>query len=576
MPDPVEQIKDRLNIVDVVAQYVKLAKAGKNYKGLSPFKNEKTPSFYVQPDKGLYYDFSSGRGGDMFTFVEAMEGLDFQGALRVLAERAGVELRPESKRSRTLRERLYEVLEQACLYYVLELQRSSAAREYLAVRGLTPATVAEFRLGFVPPGWSNLHEHLTKHGFNDHELERAGLIKRGDKGRYYDRFRSRIMFPLADASGRVVAFSGRIFGEAAQDRENAKYLNSPETDLFDKGRVLYGYDKAKQHIRKYDFSILVEGQMDLVLSHQAGYRNTVAVSGTGLTHEHLTLLDRLSKRLVMAFDADTAGIASSGRAAALALSRGMDVKVARVPVGKDPADCINEDPRLWKQAIKDSTHIVEFYLAVLKEEHDRRGGDMRRLALAVRDQVLPYIARIPSGVDQAHFVRTVAQTLNMAEEAIWQDVQQQSRALAREHEPPPVRDAVSAPSHTRREHAERALAGFLYWQQDIEPRILNEPYLSKRAAELKLDLEALLAAHHRECTMLAFQAELLHDEHADPHQMLDTLMRDVVLERFHDERHEISRALQEAEARHDEQATHTLLRRFKELSTRIENLEQPS
>ncbi|HCC05588.1 TPA: hypothetical protein DEP58_04820, partial [Patescibacteria group bacterium] len=243
-----------------------------------------------------------------------------------------------------------------------------------------------------------------------------------------DRFRSRIMFPIMDPAGRVVAFSGRIFGEASKDDKNAKYLNSPETPLFDKSRILFGYNKAKQFIRKYDFSILVEGQMDLVMSHQSGYANTVASSGTSLTTDHLMLLDRLSKKLVMAYDADPAGVASSGRGASLALTRGMDVKVARVPIGKDPADCILEDANVWKDAVRNSKHVVDFYLDITLREAQEKKWNQRQLVLYARDTVLPYIQQVRSATDKAQFVHNYANVLGISEDAVWDELRQLDRA----------------------------------------------------------------------------------------------------------------------------------------------------
>lgn len=576
MSDPVQQIKDRLNIVDVIGQYVKLTKAGRNYKGLSPFKKEKTPSFYVNPDKGMYYDFSSNQGGDLFTFVQTMEGLDFKGALQMLAERAGVEVRYETKQSKDVRERMYMALNEACVFYETKFAEHADVREYLQSRGLEPLTMRSFRVGFAPNDWQVLHDHLTKKGYAEKELERVGLIKKGDKGSYYDRFRSRIMFPIFDPAGRVVAFSGRIFGEPASDEKNAKYLNSPETELFDKGRTLYGYDRAKQSIRKYDFSILVEGQMDIVMSHQAGYTNTVAVSGTGLTEQHLILLDRLSRKLVLAFDADSAGIASTGRASALALERGMDVKVATIPLGKDPADCIKEDKESWKHAVRDAQHVVDFYLDMVLRDAD---SDERKRSLRVRDTVLPYVARIHSGVDQAHFVRRIAGVLGLAEEAVWQDVRTHARAIQREathagsvvQKPAPV-EVPEAP-RSKRDDLERELAGFLYWQSGLEPRVVSDEAVQSIATEYGVDLPSIFARHDAERDVLAMRAELMHDTAQDATALLQTLMTALAVEQLNHERKEITRNLREAERVHDTRAVEQLLERFKDVSQRIERLD---
>jgi len=578
MADPVQQIKDRLNIVDIIGQYVKLTKAGKNYKGLSPFHKEKTPSFFVSPDKGMYYDFSSGQGGDIFTFVQTIEGVDFRGALQMLADKAGIEVTHESKRSRDARERLYDILEESCRFFETKLSENEAAKKYLEKRGLEESTIRSFRVGFALDDWQTLRDHLVAKGYTEREIEQAGMIKKGDRGSYYDRFRSRITFPIMDAAGRVVAFSGRIFGPAAEDKANAKYLNSPETQLFDKGRILYGYDKAKQFMRKYDFAILVEGQMDLVMSHQGGFPNTVAASGTGLTDDHLQLIDRLTKRLVMAFDADAAGVASSGRAAALALRRGMDVKVAHVPLGKDPADCILEDSELWRKAVREAKHVVDFYIDVVLDEQKKEGYDDRKLALRIRDSVLPFIARIQSGVDQAHFVRNVAQVLGIEESAVWQDVRSHARAIQKEQGQEPsvpqhVPSSAKRSTPSRKEELERALAGFLYWQETLEDKILTEEQVLKDAKEYRIDLEQLVARYSDEREPLAFQAEVVHVEASDPSEVLRQLFSSVSREELNAEKEQVAKELRIAERERNEERAAELLERFQELARRIENLD---
>jgi DNA primase len=269
--DSVERIKEKLSIVDVISPYVELHKAGKNFKGKSPFTSEKTPSFYVSPDRGMYYCFSSSQGGDIFTFVEKMEGVDFKGALKILAEKAGVELVPEDPKKRDWRGTLYQVLEEATKFFELELGKSKDAQEYLQKRKVNSDTKTNWRIGYAPNDWRQLREYLTQKGFADKALLEAGLVKQAEGGKQpYDVFRDRVMFPIMDPSGRVIGFSGRIL---SKDSEAPKYVNSPETQLFNKSEALFGYDKAKHGIHKLDFSLIVEGQFDVVLSHQAGYKN---------------------------------------------------------------------------------------------------------------------------------------------------------------------------------------------------------------------------------------------------------------------------------------------------------------
>lgn len=416
MSDAVQQIKDRLNIIDVVSPYVELHKAGKNFKGKSPFSAEKTPSFYVSPDRGMYYCFSTSQGGDIFTFVQAMEGVDFKGALKILAEKAGVELVAEDPQKRSERDRLFAALEAATEFYVAALDREPSAQAYLADRGVRPETIHRWRIGYAPGppqhGWRETKSALEAKGYTTEELLKAGLIKRTDSGKDpFDVFRDRIVFPMAESSGRVVAFSGRILDA---DSDAPKYVNSPETQLYKKSELLFGYDKAKEGIRKLNFTLIVEGQFDVVMCHQAGYANTVAVSGTALTLHHVQLFERLSKRVVLALDADRAGINAMQRGAELMLARGLDVKVAELPLGKDPADLIQSDPTDFKRWIGKSVHIIEFLLHVLRREY----GDDRTYKLKAREEILPFVLLLPSRIDQEHFVSLVAESLKTTEDAI--------------------------------------------------------------------------------------------------------------------------------------------------------------
>ena len=424
----VATIKERLGIVEVVSGYLELAKAGVNLKARCPFHNEKTPSFTVSPARNSYYCFGCQAHGDIFSFVQQFEGLDFPGALRVLADKAGVPIVYEHSGEKDKRDRLYAVLEAAALFFEQGLKKNPQALEYLKMRGLSVTTTKAFRLGYVKSAWRDLKDHLSARNFSEREMEEAGLIKRTDKG-FYDRFRGRIIFPVADASGRIVAFSGRIFGEAEnqvvqipkdlQTRgDEAKYLNSPETPLFNKSAILFGFDKAKLAIRRFNFSVVVEGQMDLVLSHQAGYGNTVALSGTALSSEQVGMLKRLSPNVVLSLDADRAGVAASGRSAEVALALGMDVKIAALPEGKDPADIILADAALWKETIRNCRHVVEFYLEMIARQND----DSRSFRLNVSRVVLPFVARIENNIDRAHFVQVIARRLGVGEDAIWNEL----------------------------------------------------------------------------------------------------------------------------------------------------------
>ena len=396
----------------------------------------------------------------MFTFIEEMEGVDFKGALKILAERAGVELVAVDPKERDVREKLFALLEEAATFFVAERQKTSPISEYLHGRAVKDETIEKWRIGYAPAGWRNLKEYLLGKGYTEALILQSGLSKKPEgEGSGYDVFRDRVMFPICDSSGRVVGFSGRIFGA---DPAAPKYVNSPETDLFLKSHVLFGYDKAKTGIRTYDFSLVVEGQFDLVLSHQAGYTNTVALSGTALSLQHVELLQRLSNNVVLALDADKAGINSVKRSAVIMLKRGMDVKVARIVGGKDPADLVREDPKLLKQAVGKAQHIVEFLLAVLREDVK----DDRAYRLRVREEVLPFIALMPNKIDQEYFEGVVAGVLGVTTDAIRYEV---SRAGEQEAVREPVR-TEQAPRPTpqlpgRTEDVLTHLFGILLWQE---------------------------------------------------------------------------------------------------------------
>ncbi len=418
--DTVEQIKAKLSILEVVAPYVKLTKSGRNYKGLSPFNKEKTPSFYVNVERGTYYCFSSSQGGDQFQFIQQMEGVDFKGALKILAEKAGVEIvyqgSGESKADKDKRDRLYEAMARAEALYAEALLQGKgiegSAYSYALSRGLTEETIKTWNLGYAPDAWRTVLESLMSAGFTNAELVQAGLVKEADekKGTWYDRFRNRLMFPIRDSAGRTVAFTGRALDSA----DLAKYLNSPETDLYKKSEILFGMDKAKDAIRQRGFALLVEGQMDLLHLHQIGFQNTVALSGTALTPQHLSLMKRYADNVMLALDSDRAGLNASMKSAIAALRAGMRVKAVHLPPGKDPADLALEDPKGLTTRIKDATPIVEFFLSVLAENEK----DSHRLVILVEKTVLPLISAIQSPMEQEHFVGVAARSLGSTPEAI--------------------------------------------------------------------------------------------------------------------------------------------------------------
>ena len=584
MSSPVEQIKEKLSIIEVVSSYIKLNKAGKNYKGLSPFSNEKTPSFYVSPDRDMYYCFSTNQGGDIFTFVEKMEGVDFAGALKILADRAGVELVHENREVRDKRTRLYEILEKAENFYKLYIQREGGVIEYLKKRGITEKSINHFGIGYAKNDWKSLYEYLKKEEYTDRDLLDAGLIKKvkntkeqesseeRSNERYYDTFRGRIMFPIKDSAGRTIAFSGRILPEF-DDGKTGKYINSPETALYNKSKILYGYDLAKGGIKKFNFSVLVEGQMDTVMSNQAGYPNTVGVSGTALTRDQLTLLNRLSKNIVMAYDADRAGITSVGKGATLALSMGMDVKVARLPSGVDPADLIKEDKDKWKDAIKNSVHIVEFYVKQLREEQ----YDDRKFKLKVQEVVLPFVAKIKNSIDQAHFIQLVAREIGTSEDIIRTEVENiesdidNSKDRIRSQYEEQYGETDVKDDTSKIDSAEMKLAHIILWQESIENPSIDVEVLrgSFKAAVGEEYMKELLSIPKDKEQQNIFKTELFYEEDQQLKEDVDELLHHLTYRLTKQELEETIEALRKAETLGDDDASSKLLKKSQEIAERL-------
>jgi len=538
MNSPVSQIKDRLTIEDVVSSYIKLERSGVNLKARCPFHNEKTPSFFISPGRGSYYCFGCGASGDIFTFVEEFEGLDFKGALKLLADKAGVKLEvytKEMKEAESEKERLYRAMEEAAKYFEKNIENNPEGKqasygagkevlEYLKSRGLTTKSIKDFRIGFAILDWRKLYDYLRSKNFSDVEIEKAGLAKKPeDKNKaMYDRFRGRIMFPISDSSGRIIAFSGRIF---IDDGKSAKYLNSPETPIFNKSAVLYGLDKAKDSIRKNNFSILVEGQMDLVLSHQAGYRNTIATSGTALSNSevskenvvsNLGLIRRLSDNIVLAFDGDKAGFNASLRAGRIALSLGMDVKVALLPEGVDPADLISKSGvDAWKEAIKGSKHIIEFIL----EKTLKNSKDARVAGREIKDKVLPFVGALESSIEKMHFVKKITDLSGISESALKDDLEKVEQELKSE-KTEIVEAEQSLAKVYRKDYIERRLAGIALWKQD---------------KELENKLGEILEKYRSKKNDLIFEAEIFYQNSEDLPKEIDHLLQNWETEKINEE-----------------------------------------
>lgn len=413
--DAVEEVKQRLSVEDVVGEYVELKRSGRNYKGLSPFSSERTPSFMVSPEKQIWHDFSSGRGGDIFKFVMEIEGLDFRGALEHLARKAGVDLAMYDKGSGGIRKKkdaAQAALAMAVRYYQQSLVQSEQALQYVTKdRHLRRQTIADFAIGYSPNTGHALVDALSKRSISVADMKLAGLAT--DRyGRVTDMFRGRIMIPLLDAQGNPLGFTARLLD--ASDN-GPKYINTPQTVLYDKSRHVFGLHAAKEAIRTTGFVVIVEGNMDVISTHQAGYKNVVATAGTALTTHQVKQLQRLTTDIRLCFDQDTAGIAAAERAIDVAQSVGVQLSIISLPEGKDPDELIQKSQQLWEQALNNPVYAVDWLVARYKELYDISTVSGKK---RFSDALARIVNRLQDSVEKDHYIKVLASVAEVSESAI--------------------------------------------------------------------------------------------------------------------------------------------------------------
>ncbi len=407
MQDAKEEIKARLPVEDVVGQYIELKRAGRTLKGRSPWGVDKTPSFMVSPDKGIWHDFSAGKGGDIFTFVMEVEGISFREALEKLAAQAGVELKnfnQDDGKIAAKKKRLKAAIELATKYYQVCLSKNKAVCEYVFYkRNLNKKTVVDFRIGYAPNGKDYLVKFLKSKGFTISEMKDAGLLNQYNG----DLFRGRMMIPFFDNTGDIIGYTGRIIGDG-----EPKYLNTPETLLFNKSRFIFGLAQAKEFIRKSGFVVIVEGNMDVISSHQAGVPEAVATSGTAMTEQHLKILNRLTDDIRLAYDGDAAGVKAAERAIDLANKLGISLKIISGYHGaKDPDELIQKDPKLWQKCVEECEPAIDWLLKKYEERVDIATGPGKK---EYSDIAMKLIDTIPDAVEKKHYLKTVAEKLDVS------------------------------------------------------------------------------------------------------------------------------------------------------------------
>lgn len=542
----IDEIKARLNIVDLVSETVKLRRAGKNYTGFCPFHpNTRTPAFVVFPDSGTWRCFGQcNEGGDIFQFVMKKEGWDFAETLRYLAERAGVQLEPltpQKQERDEANERLRGLLEEAVIFYRHHLLQSPAgapAREYLAKRGLTAQTIETFGLGYAPVAWEAALQHFTQRGYTPEELLQAGLVTERQEGQgVYDRFRNRIMFPIRDASGHMAGFGARIL----DPNDIPKFLNSPQTALFDKGRLLYGLDQARKAIRAADQVVIVEGYLDVIVLHQAGFTNTVSPMGTALTDDQMRLLKRYTRRIVLALDADAAGEKATLRGLEVARqaldqtdeivfdARGLmrhearlqaDLRVTTIPEGMDPDEVVLRDPEEWTRILDEAKPVVVHVMETLARGQDL---DDPRVKREIAERVMPLIQEVGSPVERQDYTQRLARLLRVDERALvgsGRPAPAPRRGRRRSSEPlmpPQAEGRGEAPATARRREHEMEVHCLRL--------LLRKPdnlYLLDRALQQigqpRLDLPDFVSADHRQVAALIRGA--LEQENEEPEAYL--------------------------------------------------------
>ncbi|MBZ9572536.1 DNA primase [Patescibacteria group bacterium] len=573
---PIDEIKNRLDIVEVIKGYIKLKKAGQNYRALCPFHSEKRPSFFVSPARQIWHCFGCNLGGDIFRFVMQVEGVEFGDALRILAQKAGVELKRQDPKLRTERQRLYEVYELSTLFFEKQLKgskRGQEAKKYLIQRGINEESIKKWQVGYAPETWRGLTDFLVSKGYRPEEVEKAGLSIKSETENFYDRFRGRIIFPIFDLNSQVIGFGGRIFAEIKKtDKEVAKYINIPNTLLYDKSRILYGLDKAKMEIRKRDSCILVEGYTDVIMSSQAGFGNVVATSGTALTPYQLKILRRFTENLLTAFDMDVAGDSATKRGIDLAQSTGFNIKIVTMPEDLDPADIISKNPKDWEKEINQAKSILDFYFENTFSRFDKKTPQGKKEISRI---ILPVIKRIPNKIEQAHWVQQLAKALEVKEE----DVAVELRKT--KIEPQEIETEItSLPPKSRKELLEERFLILALKSPENLKKVFKEDfhffspktsqifaYFKKEIPEKKLDSESTDFLNY---IYLKSEIEI---EEGDSKEEFKNCLKEIKTLEIKNKLDKISREIKKAEEEKDLTKIQKLLEEFNLYSKSLRDLE---
>lgn len=578
-----EEIKNRLDIAEVIQGYLKLQKAGSVWKGLCPFHHEKTPSFVVTPTRQIWHCFGCGEGGDVFSFVQKMDGLEFYDALKMLADKAGVKLAKQDVELTSQRKRIYEICELAAKFFERQLlsKPGQLAVSYLKERGVSSQSIADFRIGWAPDTWQSLRNFLNSEGYSDDEIEKAGLlVKSEDRSapKYHDRFRHRIMFPIADAQSKVVGFTGRVFekikGQTVHE-DAGKYINTPSTVLYDKSNTLYGLDKSRTSIRN-EGCILLEGTLDVIMSHQAGVKNVAATCGTAFGAGHARIIKRYTEKLLLAFDADEAGDSALKKGVGVALASGLDVAVVSIPSGKDTADTVKENPKLWSDAVlKPVPYLAHIIARSLKDFSGTL--ESKKMVLV---NVLPFIKNIVSALDKDYWLEELSRKVGVGKDVL--NLELKRLPATQEYQPNqiqslPTKNIAALAKDLPGLRQEEYLVSLLIRYPDLKSRLGAEELELFSQPKLFSLAQSLMASNGTkmpdaaDSRVLAL-SELLADFNIDPAAEFAKTLTSLKKQSLQSKLKAIQADIKIAEAASDVAALDVLLKEFSQLTQKLNEL----
>lgn len=559
MTDNIQLIKERLDLLDFLRSYLKLSPAGKNLKALCPFHKEKTPSFVISPDRQIWHCFGCSKGGDVIKFLMEYENLEFFEALKILAEKAGLDTRQFSGLDQRRFNILYEINQAAKDFFKSQL--NDQAKSYLADRGLSSETISEFELGFAPAVSDDLTRHLLNKGYRVAEVEQAGLILKTERGTYWDRFRGRIMFPLYNNFGKVVGFTGRILPDLDNDKVG-KYVNSPETPVFNKSKILFGFHKSKNAIRDSRSVISVEGQMDFLMLWQDGVKNVIATSGTALTNEHLTALRRLADTLIINFDSDEAGQAATERAIDLAEQNDFVVKVS-VLKEKDAADFVQKNPGAIRSFFDKSVPALEYYFNKYEIDAGKIGLAEAKKNLRL---ILGKIKTIYSPAEQGHWIKSLEKRAGIEAQLLLAEMQ----ALKNSGEPVAEKeDEIEPQDLSRKERISDQLVNLAFLKKEFFDELSRQPeYLPESHRQILLTESKNID----DVALLRASLSLAEKDEMKATAQFKELLRQLRIEYWKEKRQSAALLIREAEKSGNEESLIRALQEFDNISKELQNL----